>query len=210
MIEFRNYLQAIFWIILFGPARAQTPYKAEKFEPNLVKAPYGALLMFTGKFNSFSIKFESPDVQPTQKQNFILMDHQLIQANLIPFQKDFGFDNLAPEKQKELLNRYKEFEKKHVESGLNIKIKEKEAFAVFNHKLFKTWMYQMPKGKQSVVKQVYFMTICFDQILVLSAPVPKGESDMTVVNLLQNVAETLTLFPGQRLEPEAQPAQEMK
>lgn len=119
------------------------------------------------------------------------MDNQLIQTNLIPFQKDFGFDSLSINKQKELLNRYKEFEKRHVEKALSIKLKEREAFAIFNRKLFKSWLYQMPPKNPSVARQVYFMTICYDQILIISAPVAKGENDRTVINLLENIAQTL-------------------
>lgn len=179
---------SLFTILL---TTSQGGFRAETFKPQLVRTEYGAKLIFNGTRHTFSIRFESPDIKPTEKPNFIIMDNQLIQTNLIPFQKDFGFDSLSINKQKELLNRYKEFEKKHVEKALSMKLKEREAFAVFNRKLFKSWLYQMPPKNPSVARQVYFMTICFDQILVISAPVAKGENDRTVINLLENIAQTL-------------------
>jgi hypothetical protein len=51
----------------------------------------------------------------------------------------------------------------------------------------------MPKDNNSVSKQVYLFTICFDQILLLNGPVVKDQTEMKTV--LINIAKTLELFP---------------
>ena len=53
----------------------------------------------------------------------------------------------------------------------------------------------MPEGNNSVRKQVYLFTICFDQILLLNGPVLKDQSESEVKSVLISVAKTLELFP---------------
>lgn len=187
-------------LLVFGSVFSQ--FKAEVFRPVLLEAKYGALLAFKGSTNSFILKFVSESMQPTGKPTFVIMDNHLIQATLIPFQKDFGFTNLSIEKQKDLLNRYKAFEKKNVEFSLKSRIFEWEDFVTIDKRTFKFWSYKMPEESKSVEKQMYLMCICFDQILILNAPLPKGEDEKVIRGLMEKVAKTLELFPQTNLDIE--------
>lgn len=197
-LSFFYLIPALWGLILcsFGP------FKAEHFRQICLEARFGAMLAFKGTSNCFTLRFEGKNVQPTQNPGFILLDNHPIQATLIPFQKDFGFSNLEVEKQKELLTRYKNFEKKHVESALKTKILDADGFIVLKNRIFKTWTYQMPTGHKSISKQIYLMCICFDQILILNAPVGLEESGNMVHDRLEAVASTLELFPNTLLDVE--------
>jgi hypothetical protein len=82
---------------------------------------------------------------------------------------------------------------------VKLKLTEKEEFIDISNRPFLYWTYDMPKSKNrdSVDKQVYVVTICFDQLLVLSGPVAKGKREEAIKDKLLAVAKTLTLYPNQ-------------
>ena len=178
---------------------ASGQYKAEEFEAALLQAKYGALLMYNGQTNSFSIRFESKSVEPTEKANFLKVDNILIQSSITPFTQELDFGNLDINTQQRYLRGWKAYEKKWVEEQLKIKLTEKEEFVDISDKSFLYWTYDMPKSKNkdSVDKQVYLVTICFDQLLILNGPVEKGKKEETVRDKLLTIAKTLTLYPNQ-------------
>ena len=178
---------------------ASGQYKAEEFEAALLQAKYGALLMYNGQTNSFSIRFESKSVEPTDKANFLKVDNILMQSSITPFTQALDFKNLGIDTQQKFLSGWKAYEKKWVEEQLKIKLIEKEEFIDISDKTFLYWTYDMPKtkNKDSVDKQVYLVTICFDQLLILNGPVEKGKKEETVKDKLLTVAKTLTLYSNQ-------------
>jgi len=152
-------------------------YKAEEFEAALLEAKYGALLLYNGQTNSFSLRFESQSIEPTDKLNFVIVDNLVIQTSITPFTQNLDFNNLDNETQKKYLASWKAYEKKWVEEQLKIELTEKEEFIDIVNKPTLYWAFNMPKSKdkESVDKQVYLVTVCFDQLLILSAPVEKSK-----------------------------------
>lgn len=178
---------------------ANGQYKAEEFEAALLEANYGALLVYNGQTNSFSVKFVAASVRPTEQANFVLVDNTLIQSSILPFTEDIDFIHLDAEGKKKYLTYWKAYEKKWVEEQMNLTLTEKEEFLDIAGKPFLYWSYDMPKSKKkgSVTKQVYLVTICFDQIFLLSGPVVKDSKEETMRAKVLSIAETLTLFPNQ-------------
>ncbi|HMV08219.1 MAG TPA: hypothetical protein PK325_04780 [Cyclobacteriaceae bacterium] len=174
-------------------------YKAEEFQAVLLEAKYGALLLYNGTTNSFSIRFESNSVKPTDKPNFILVDNVLMQSLITPFRQKLDFNNLDNATQKRYLTGWKAYEKKWVEDQLKIALKEEEEFIEISDRVFLYWTFGMPKSKDSgsVDSQVYLVTICFDQLLILNGPVEKGKQAETLKEKFVTIAKTLTLSPNQ-------------
>ena len=170
-------------------------YTAEEFEPAMVEAKFGALIVFNGSMNSFTLRVVARSIEPTEQENFLLVDKKLIQSSVIPFQEKFDFKSLAIEMQKQLLTGYKEYEKEYIQEQLKTDLTESEQFLNLEGKLFKYWSFDMPKDNDSVSKQVYLFTICFDQILILNGPVIKDQPEDDVKTVLINMAKTLELFP---------------
>jgi hypothetical protein len=183
---------------------ANGQYKAEEFEAGLLEAKYGALLVYNGQINSFSLRFESKSVEPTDKPNFIRVENILMQSSITPFTQELDFKNLDNETQKKFLIAWKAYEKKWVEEQLKFKLIEKDEFIDISNRPFLYWIYDMPKNKNkdSVDKQVYIVTICFDQLLILNGPVEKGKKEEIIKEKLLTIAKTLTLYPNQTQDME--------
>ena len=171
-------------------------YKAEEFQAAMIETKFGAMIIYNGQKNSFTLRVVSKSIEPTQQENFLMVDKKLVQSSIIPFQEEFDFKSLTMEKQKELLSGYKEYEKEYVQEQLKIKLVESEQFMNLEGKMFKYWSFDMPKDNGSVVKQVYLFTICFDQILILNGPVEKSQNEAAVKSVLISMAKSLEVFPG--------------
>lgn len=178
-------------------------YKPEEFQAGLLQAKYGAMLVYNGQKNSFTLKFVFKSVEPTERPNFVRVDGSLMQSTLFPIHKEYDFASLTEEEQKIVLQNWKLYEKKWVEDQLKSKLNEKEEFLKINDKLCLYWSYDMPTKKDdpyAVVKQMYLVTLCFDQTLVLNGPIEKGKSEIELRNKLTSVAKTLELKAGQVLD----------
>jgi len=182
-------------LICFSIA-ASAQYKAEEFQASVIETKFGAMIVFNGQKNSFAIRIVSKSIEPSQQENFLLVDKKLIQASAIPFQEQFDFKSMSIAQQKELLSGYKEYEKEYVQEQLKAQLEESEQFMNLEGTMFKYWSFDMPKDNNSVVKQVYLFTICFDQILLLNGPVVKGQSESEVKSVLISMAKSLEVFPG--------------
>jgi hypothetical protein len=174
---------------------ALAQYKAEEFQPSLIEAKYGVMIVFNGQKNSFTLRIVSKSIEPSEQENFLLVDKKLIQASVIPFQEKFDFKSMGMEQQKELLTGYKEYEKEYLQEQLKAGITGTEQFLNLEGKIFKYWSFDMPKDNNSVRKQVYLFTICFDQILILNGPVTADQNEMEMKILLIDIAKTLEIFP---------------
>jgi hypothetical protein len=182
-------------LICFSIA-ASAQYKAEEFQASVIETKFGAMIVFNGQKNSFAIRIVSKSIEPSQQENFLLVNKKLIQASAIPFQEQFDFVSMSTDQQKELLTGYKEYEKEYVQEQLKSQLEESEQFMNLEGKMFKYWSFDMPKDNSSVVKQVYLFTICFDQILLLNGPVLKDQSESEVKSVLISMAKSLEVFPG--------------
>jgi hypothetical protein len=177
---------------------AHGQYKAEEFEAALLEAKYGALLVYNGQTNSFSLKLESQSVQPTERPNFIMVDSILLQVTIMPFHQKLDFANLDYQTQTKYLTSWKAYEKQWVEEQFKARLTENEELIDISNKPFLYWTFEMPKSgnSNSVDRQVYLAAICFDQLLVLNAPVEKDQGEGTVKDKILLIAKTLTLYPN--------------
>jgi hypothetical protein len=183
-------------VLLILSVDVSAQYRAEEFQAAVVEAKFGAMIAFNGNKNSFTLRVVSKSIEPTEQENFLIVDKKLIQSSTIPFQEEFDFKSLNLEMQKELLTGYKEYEREYVQEQLKTTLVESEQFLNLEGKMFKYWSFDMPKGNDSVVKQIYLFTICFDQILILNGPVIKGQNEAEVKSLLITIGKTLELYPG--------------
>jgi hypothetical protein len=184
-----------FGLIIFSIG-VSAQYKAEEFQASMIQTKFGAMIVFNGQKNSFAIRIVSKSIEPSQQENFLLIDKKLIQASAIPFQEQFDFNAMSIEQQKELLTGYKEYEKEYVQEQLKSEVTGTEQFLNFEGRFFIYWSFDMPQGNNSVSKQVYLFTICFDQILLLNGPVLKDQSESDVKSVLISMAKSLEVFPG--------------
>jgi len=187
-------LLSISYLALFGQ------YKAEAFQAALLEAKDGAMIVYNGEKNAFTLRIVADSISPTNEPNFVRVNNNLFQSTIIPFQEVMNFNALSEEEQKEILTGYKNYEKAYIEEQLKSKVIDKEEFLTINKKIFKYWAFKMPKGNESVKQQLYLITICFDQMLVLNAPVEKNKAETTIKYMMVNIAQTLQLYRGRTLD----------
>ncbi|HCW06764.1 MAG TPA: hypothetical protein DGG95_05300 [Cytophagales bacterium] len=188
-------------LILFSTLGALgQKYEAEKFDAALLQAKYGAMLVYNGERNSFSIKFVAKSFKPTEAENFVRVDGNLINSTIVPFQVEVDFDKLEESIQKKLLTQWKKYEKDWIEKEHKTKLlKETEEFVRIGGRLFIYWSYDMPQdgNPDTVDKQLLLVTACFDQMLILSGPVEKNKSVTVLKDKLFAIAKTLEVNPRQ-------------
>lgn len=186
-------------VALLSVGSAFGQYVPEDFQAVLLKAKYGAMLVYNGQKNSFSIKFISKSFKPTDKENFVTVDDYIINSSIIPFQVEVDFDQLEESEQRVFLSEWKKYEKAWVEEQLKETLNEKEEFLTIGGRLFIYWSYDMPKSDDpdAVDKQVYLVSACFDQMLVLSGPVEKKKSEVALKDKLVGIAKTMEVYRGQ-------------
>lgn len=182
--------------LLFPGHQVAAQYRAEDFRIAVLETGYGAMIVFNGQANSFSLKVRGQSVHRLNKPNFLTADSLLFQPIVIPFQEQKDFAGLTAEEKKDLLLSYRLYEKEFIEAQLQIRLKETVVLMDVNGQPFLYWSYAMPAENPSVARQAYLITICFDQIVVLNGPVPKGETEDALKALLLQVAATLELNPG--------------
>ena len=169
-----------------------------------MEAKYGAMLVYNGQINSFTLKFQAKSFKPADKPDFIIVDNFIIQSSIVPFTQKLDFNNLDIETQRKLLSGWKGYEKNWIEGQLKTNLKDKEEFIEISKRLFLYWVTDMPESRDpaSVDNQVYLVTICFDQMLILNGPVEKGKTENLVKNKLVTIANTLELYPNQKQDIE--------
>ncbi len=185
-------------LLLFLSSVVYGQYQAEEFQAALLQAKYGALLVYNGQKNSFTIKFVAKTFEPTDKDNFVRVDDYLMSSTIIPFIDKVDFNAMTRVTQQEFLTAWKKYEKEWVEEQLKTKIKEKEEFMEMNGRPFLYWVFDMPKSDDpyAVDKQIHLVTACFDQMLILSGPLEKNKSEAVLRDKLVGIAKSLELYPA--------------
>lgn len=171
-------------------------YKAEAFQASLLQTKYGAMLVYNGQRNSFSLKFVSKSFETTERPNLMKVDNLIMQSSITPFTQKLDFENLDENTQNKLLTGWKKYEKSWVEEQLKTKVNEKEEIIKIGNRSFLCWTYDMPKDNKTIDKQVYLVCICFDQMLILSGPVEKGKSEFVLRDKFIEIAKTLEVSPN--------------
>lgn len=171
-------------------------YKAETFRVALLETGYGAMIVFNGQANSFSLKVEGKSVRPMNQPNFMTADSLLFQSTTVPFQEEKNFTTITAEEKKDLLLAYRLYEKEYVEETLHTRLRETVELIELNGQPFLYWSFMMPQENTSVGRQVYLITICFDQVVVLNAPVPQGKDEAPVKDLFLRIGKTLEVNAG--------------
>ncbi|GHN01050.1 hypothetical protein WSM22_25390 [Cytophagales bacterium WSM2-2] len=199
-MSIKYFINSLLGLLFTTVASAQQP---EEFNVSWMKAKYGAIAIYNGSKNSFTIKFFAGTFEPAPQENFVWVDGVLMQVSLAPFHtKTPTTQSLNIGSQKVFLNSWREFEKKWLEDQLKVaSVTEKVEFTSINNKVFMEWVIDMPPGSSgSIIKQVYLVTICFDQMLIFNGPIQRPETETGTKNKLTQVATTLELNAGKLVD----------
>jgi hypothetical protein len=181
------------WGVAPRPAAAQQD-TTRTFEAALLPAPNGALLVFTTKQQSFSVRVVSPKVEPLDKPGFMRVNGQIVQAVILPAPIGPTQQQVGNERAKQLLVAYKEHESSYIQHDLKAPIRnELVRFLHLGNRLFMLWTYDMPATNRQIKQQQYLVSLCFNQALILNCPVERRASAAASLQLLTRIGQTLDI-----------------
>jgi len=174
---------------------SQNNFVPEKFDLGLLKTKTGARVIYNGEKNSFTFDIIGEKINPTEQKGFIIIDNNIFQTVILPFPQKVDFKGMTVEEQKANLLAYRDYEIDYFKNQLKLDItKLKYDWLLLNDKVFLFWYFNMPVDNETVRKQLYLTTICFDHILNLNTVQEKdNESFESGKELLVKIGETLEL-----------------
>lgn len=179
----------------------------EEFTLALLQTKTGAVLVYNSPAHSFTVRVVGRKVLPPTEQvpNFLTVDGQLLQAATIAYASNGDVTDLPEETMKKFLIGYQQHESSYFKNELKVVMaSEKTSFTHVGNHLFLDWEYDTPhleknmnvkrdKVTQPTIKQLYLVSICFNQALVLNCPITKPAEVAPAKALLAATAATLAL-----------------
>ncbi|WP_201984167.1 hypothetical protein [Hymenobacter rubidus] len=185
------------FLLLLSPATLFAQDGGEDFKPALLQTKTGAILVYNGTRHAFTVRVVGKNVvPPTEKApNFITVDGQILQATTIAYGSNGDVTDLPEETMKKFLISYQQHESGYFKNELKVPVaNEKTAFTHPGNHLFMAWEFDTPfRGKGKVVKQLYMVSICYNQALVLNCPIMKATEVPQAKALLAATAASLML-----------------
>jgi hypothetical protein len=166
--------------------------QSTKFYASIVPDKHGAFYVFSSDARALTAKVDADSIWPTKQRGTIVADKNILQVISIPSESN---EDTSEASVKRLLLDHMSSELKYVKEEYKQDLSHPSSeFLVLNGRLFLYWDYDMPNDNQSVATQLYFTTVCFDQIVVFNAPVSKSIPKQSVKQFLASVAKTLKTY----------------
>lgn len=192
-------------------AFGQEDINNESFESKFVAQNGGGKVVFNGKSHAFSIDIVGKNVKlqgvagTDNNQCFIDCDGEVIQTSWVPIPQPMPsamhLSKLTKEQETEILSGYADYELDYFKSELKLKITDlKKEWLTINSKLYMVWYFDVKPLKtehndaDNIVRQIYFSTVCFNQVVDLNMPIEKIEHTKAGIELLKKVAATLKFY----------------
>jgi hypothetical protein len=208
---YNKLLLSVFLSISSFLSFAQTDINNEVFNSTFIKTKDGGSVIFNGRHHAFSIDIPGKNVMDekvgtaSENQNYIHSDGAIIQTSWIPLPQPIPekmqLSNLSIEEQKETLTGYVNYESDYLENDLRTKpLNIKKEWVTVGTRLFLVWSFNFklekpdPGVEKQAVKQIYFSTICFNQVLDLNMPVFEPNKFGPYKEMLKKISGTLKTY----------------
>lgn len=192
-------------------AFAQTDINNEVFKSTFITIKDGGSIIFNGQHHAFSIDIPGKKVTEEKveaasgNQNYIHSDGVIVQTSWIPLPQpipeNMHLSNLSIEEQKETLTGYVNYELEYLENDLKTKpLNITKEWITVGTRLFLVWSFNFklekpgPSVEKQAVKQIYFSTICFNQVLDLNMPVFEATKFGPYKEMLKKISGTLKTY----------------
>lgn len=154
-----------------------------------------SLIAYTGNGHSFTLEIGTHAAKPSDIPGFITIDKQILQSTLVPVPKPSDVMALTPEKERNLLLGYMNYELKYYRKKLNQHYTNLQTEWISLHgRTFLLWYFDLPENYKVVSRQVYLSTLFYDQIMDLNAPVFKTDDWGNARSMLVRLAGTMKTF----------------
>ena len=173
--------------------------QSTKFYSSLVQDKHGAYYLFSSNKCAYTIKVEADSIWPTESKGTVNVDKNILQILSIPIPYKIDTTISAI---RNLLKDHMNSEVDYIKNECKQNISDIHSdFISLNGKTFLYWEYNMPGDNKRVLSQQYITTTCFDQVVVMNAPVEKSEDNNLVKQFLLTVAQTIKTY-NKPIKPE--------
>ncbi len=188
-------------LLITHPAMAQNGDGKEKFEVSFSKKKDRGQFLYKGATHSFTIEFDSEDIQTTQNANFVIVNKQIVQTTSKPVNDtNADVNNLTVEQQKELISKYVDHEMDYINNELKMYSRNlKKEWVIVKSKIWLIWSFDIENLKADepaslrLKKQIYASTICFNQVVDLNTPILQNTDPSDARKLLTHIMPGLKL-----------------
>jgi len=167
----------------------------EDVHAHLIQGRHRSVLAYAGPAHSFTFDIPYKSVKPSDVPGFVTIDKQIVQATLVPADKSLKSHLSGPEKEKELLTKYMNYELSYYKKKLKQNYSQLSTeWMTIHGRTFLVWYFNMPENYKLVSRQVYVSTIFDDQVVDLNAPVFKMDDWGKARTILVRLAGTMQTF----------------
>ena len=168
---------------------------SEDVHARLIQGRHRSVLAYAGPTHSFTFDIPYKSVKPSDVPGFVTIEKQIVQATLIPADKSLQNHLSGPEKEKELLTKYMNYELSYYKKKLKQNYSQLSTeWMTIHGRTFLVWYFNMPENYKLVSRQVYVSTLFDDQVVDLNAPVFKMDDWGNASAILVRLAGTMQTF----------------
>jgi hypothetical protein len=167
----------------------------EDVHAHLIQGRHRSVLAYAGPAHSFTFDIPYKSVKPSDVPGFVTIDKQIVQATLVPADRSLQSHLSGPEKEKELLTKYMNYELSYYKKKLKQNYSQLSTeWMTIQGRTFLVWYFNMPDNYKLVSRQVYVSTLFDDQVVDLNAPVFKMDDWGKARTILVRLAGTMQTF----------------
>lgn len=182
----------MFYVFIFI---SLTLYGQGRFDSALIPTKDGALFAFSDSTKSFTLDIVSDNIQPLEQRNFVMIDNWIFQAFNIDFENPKNIDLTKEENIKKSISQYVKYETDYFKKELKFPCDSLTLnWEKINGHYFCFWYFNTPDTIESLKKQMYLTTICYNQILNMNIPLEKGVDFKDGKEFLFKMANTLKIY----------------
>lgn len=153
-----------------------------------------SLIAYAGAGHSFTLE-PVHSAKPSDVPGFITIDKQILQATVIPVDKSIDLRSMSASREREVLQKYMEFELDYYRKKLKQKYSNLQTeWLTLQGRQFLVWYFDTPQNEKLISRQIYVSTLFYDQVMDLNAPVFRSDDWGKARSLLVKLAGTMKTY----------------
>lgn len=182
---------ALFWAI---SATARPGGPADDQHARLLTGKRRSLIAYAGAGHSFTLEV-AHNAKPSDVPGFITIDKQILQATVIPVDKNIDLRSMSEARERDILQKYMEYELDYYRKKLKQRYSNlQKEWMTLQGRQFLVWYFDAPENEKLISRQIYVSTLFDDQVMSLNAPVFRSDDWGKARSLLVKLAGTMKTY----------------
>jgi hypothetical protein len=182
---------SLFWTFSLA---AQSNAPVDNEHAVLLTGKKRSLIAYAGPGHSFTLE-PAHTAKPSDVPGFITIDKQILQATVIPVDKSIDVRSMSEAKERDVLQKYMQFELDYYRKKLKQKYSNLQTeWVTLQGRQFLVWYFDTPQNEKLISRQIYVTTLFYDQVMDLNAPVFRSDDWGKARSLLVKLAGTMKTY----------------